>query len=127
MFCAFHPKREMVPSLPLRFAVPETLMRLVRPWMPRADFWLDDAARLARIVLSRICSMSPAPKTGVGTRKLRFPFRNCCSKFSCEIDRTGDRGVRMTADHEERVDAAVPRAVALPLEADLPHGAVRRR
>src|SRR5262249_8481442 len=34
-------------------------------------------------------------------------------------------GVWVTADHEEGVDATVGRAVALALEADLPHGAIR--
>ena len=44
LFCAFQPKREMVPSLPLR---------LGRPLMPSADF-VDGLAleRLMRIVVS---------------------------------------------------------------------------
>ncbi len=42
-------------------------------------FWL------ARMVASGICSIKPAPKTGVGIRKMTLPAASCRSKFGCGI------------------------------------------
>ena len=75
-FCAFQPNREILPSLPFR---------LGRPLMPRALLVDELALRLARIALSVICSISPAPKTGVGIRKTMLLLRTCLSKSSCRI------------------------------------------
>ena len=50
------------------------------------------ALRLARIALSVICSISPAPKTGVGIRKMMLLLRTCLSKSSCWILQPGASG-----------------------------------
>src|ERR1700722_8077361 len=59
LFCAFQPKRLMVPSLPLWLKVPE---------MPKRLFLLF--AWLINRVESSKFSIRPAPKVGVGTRKM---------------------------------------------------------
>ena len=73
MFCAFHPNREMVPSLPLRFA---------RPEIPNCAFELLFELRLASIEPSEIISTRPAPNTGVGIRKTMFLLATWVSKSS---------------------------------------------
>jgi hypothetical protein len=64
LFCAFHPKRVMVPSFALRFTFP---LRCAFAWpeMPKDDFVVASDAKFARMAESEIASMSPAPKTGV--------------------------------------------------------------
>ena len=76
MFWAFQPNRAIVPSLPFRFG---------RPEIPNAAFRAAFAVRLARIVLSGICSISPAPKVGVGIRKMTLSAASWPSKSSCEM------------------------------------------
>src|ERR1700683_5633607 len=73
LFCAFQPKRVMVPSFALRFTFP-LRCAFACPQIPNADF--DDASTFifARMAESGIASMSPAPKTGVGIRKIIFGF-----------------------------------------------------
>jgi len=65
LFCAFQPKRVMVPSLPLRLKVPE---------MPSAAAAAAVAglliARLFTRVWSGVASTRPKPNVGVGMRKL---------------------------------------------------------
>src|SRR5215472_17623565 len=73
LFCAFHPKRVIVPSLPLMFTLP---LRCALGWpeMPIPDFSDELAFAFARISESGMASMSPAPKRGVGMRKMTFGF-----------------------------------------------------
>ena len=73
-FCAFQPNREIVPSLPFRLTPPADAEALLV---------VELAFRLARIALSVICSISPAPKIGVGIRKMMLSLRTCLSKSSC--------------------------------------------
>src|SRR6266404_1193084 len=80
LFCAFHPKRAMVPSLPLWF---------VRPEMPSAPLRIALLAWFARITLSGICSIRPAPNTGVGIRKITLPSASCASKSGCSSAHPG--------------------------------------
>jgi len=63
-FCAFHPKRVIVPSCGFRFS---------RPPIPSADFSAWDDALFARIVLSGMFSSNPSPNTGVGIRNTTLP------------------------------------------------------
>src|SRR5215467_1137194 len=60
LFCAFQPKRLMVPSLPLWLKAP--LMPTLIPWL----------ALLVSRVESSIFSIKPAPNVGVGMRKMRL-------------------------------------------------------
>ena len=53
--------------------------------MPSAAFTDALALWLARMVASGICSTRPAPKIGVGIRKMTLPAANWRSKFGCEI------------------------------------------
>ena len=53
----------IVPSLPFRFSFPA---------IPKADFAAALLSLLATIAASGICSIKPAPKVGVGMRKVRF-------------------------------------------------------
>src|SRR6516225_4141939 len=76
LFCAFHPKRVMVPSLALRFAFPLRIA-LGCPEIPRADFRVALDCMLARMVESGMASISPAPNRGVGILKLMFGFPPC--------------------------------------------------
>src|SRR5260370_26670338 len=71
LFCAFHPNRVIVPSVALWFALP-LRCALGRPDMPIGFFKFESVFILARIAESGIDSMSPAPKTGVGMRKIMF-------------------------------------------------------
>src|SRR5271156_2086121 len=48
--------------------------------MPNPAFREASACMLARIAESEIASMSPAPKTGVGMRKMMFGFPLCPDK-----------------------------------------------
>src|SRR5271163_234526 len=63
----------MVPSLALKLALP-LRMALGCPEIPIADFVVASACMFARIVESGIASMRPAPKRGVGIRKMTFEF-----------------------------------------------------
>src|SRR5215471_11356333 len=76
LFCAFHPNRAIVPSLPLRFVVPEIVLPVTttfaRPRIPivrRSDCVVTLVA-LAKIAPSGIASIKPMPKIGVGIRKI---------------------------------------------------------
>src|SRR5882757_5140680 len=72
LFCAFQPKREIVPSLPLWLKVPE---------MPRLLLRL--AAWLFSRVESATFSIKPLPKVGVGMRKMIL-FAACAAlKLGC--------------------------------------------
>ena len=71
MFCAFQPKRVMLPSLPVV---------LKRPPMPRALRAEAVAARLARSASSETFSISPRPKVGVGMRKMTLPLVSWVAK-----------------------------------------------
>src|SRR6516225_12171394 len=73
LFCAFQPKRVIVPSFALRFALP-LRCALAWPEMPNPAFADVLAFMFARIAESGIASMSPAPKTGVGMRKMMLGF-----------------------------------------------------
>src|SRR5208283_1973472 len=70
---AFHPKRVMVPSFALRFTFP-LRWEFARPEISSADFSVVLERMLARIAESGIASIRPAPKTGVGIRKITFAF-----------------------------------------------------
>src|SRR6266700_3852829 len=87
LFCAFHPNRAIVPSLPLLLVTPEIVRpvtsKLGRPWMPSEPLWLAVLAWFARITLSGICSSRPAPNTGVGFRKITLLFASCVAKSGC--------------------------------------------
>src|SRR5579859_1987895 len=72
LFCAFQPKRLMVPSLPLWLkspAIPKLLLRL--------------AFRLASRVESSRFSSSPVPNSGVGMRKVRLLAAAAAAKLGC--------------------------------------------
>jgi hypothetical protein len=68
-FCAFQPKRAIVPSLPLRLGFPTGISRLGRPPMP-VVFCAALAPAFAIRAASAIASISPPPNTGVGMRRL---------------------------------------------------------
>src|SRR5579863_1623938 len=61
LFCAFQPKRVIVPSLPLWLKLPATPTLLFRLF-----------TRLFNSVDSSRFSIRPAPNTGVGMRKIRL-------------------------------------------------------
>src|SRR5579859_2145098 len=71
LFCAFQPKRVIVPSLALRFTFPPRIA-FAWPEIPIPDFCVAFDCRLARMAESGIASMRPAPKTGVGILKIMF-------------------------------------------------------
>src|SRR5580704_10746629 len=96
LFCAFQPKRVMVPSLPLRLNAPPTPKLLLRL-----------AARFFNRVESSRFSISPAPKTGVGIRKMMLSAALAPSKFGC---------VRLQAPASER-PVTVNRSSTPPLGA----------
>src|SRR5260370_37636436 len=56
LFCAFHPKRVTVPSLPIVFSF---------PWMPRAARCAAVESRFAFNLASRLFSPTPNPTPGV--------------------------------------------------------------
>jgi len=66
LFWAFHPNRAIVPSLPFL---------LTRPEIPNSLFVDACATRFAAIAESGISSIRPAPKVGVGIRKMTLRFR----------------------------------------------------
>src|ERR1700733_4572506 len=72
LFCAFQPKRVMVPSLPLRFNAPE---------MPRLLLLLANCL-FKRVESSRF-SIRPAPKVGVGIRKMTLFSATAVAKLGC--------------------------------------------
>src|SRR6267143_2191921 len=51
--------------------------------MPSTPFRIALLAWFARITLSGICSIRPAPNTGVGIRKITLPSTSCASKSGC--------------------------------------------
>src|SRR5690349_451592 len=57
--------------------------------MPRAALGPALAALLARIVESRIASIRPKPKVGVGMRKLRLPWAAAVAKSGCVMLQPG--------------------------------------
>jgi hypothetical protein len=63
----------MVPSFALRFTFP-LRCEFGCPEIPSADFRDVFDFIFARIAESGIASMSPAPKRGVGIRKMMFEF-----------------------------------------------------
>src|SRR5580704_1602831 len=72
LFCAFQPKRLIVPSLPLWLKVPATpklLLRLVAWFFSRVD--------------SSRFSINPAPKVGVGMRKIMSFACSAALKLGC--------------------------------------------
>src|SRR5437879_8481225 len=62
LFCAFHPKRVTVPSLPFVFTDPLMPRRRFRP--------VGSDARLFLIVASVMLSINPRQNSGVGMRKI---------------------------------------------------------
>jgi hypothetical protein len=70
LFCAFQPKRLIVPSLPLRLNSREMPYGFEPP--------------VSRSV-SSMFSIRPAPKTGVGMRKMMLLCRIADAKFGYEI------------------------------------------
>src|SRR5207244_12081691 len=84
---AFQPKRATGPSLPLLFAWPEIVWpaRTIfgRPRILSDRFMGASLAWLARIPLSGICSIRPAPNTGVGILKITLRRASSCSKSGC--------------------------------------------
>src|SRR3989442_3283089 len=62
LFCAFHPKRVTVPSLPVVFTWPVMPSARLSP--------AGSAARLLLIAVSVMLSINPRPNTGVGMRNL---------------------------------------------------------
>src|SRR5438034_7916951 len=87
LFWAFHPNRATVPSLPLLFAWPEIAWPartiLGRPAILSAFFLGMSLAWFARIAWSGICSIRPAPNTGVGIRKITLRCAISFSKSGC--------------------------------------------
>src|SRR5579864_9174136 len=73
LFCAFQPKRVIVPSLALRFTFPPRIA-FACPKIPIPDFCVAFDCRLARMAESGIASMRPAPKVGVGILKKMVGF-----------------------------------------------------
>ena len=63
----------MVPSFALRFTFP-LRCAFACPEIPIDDFMVASDAMFARMAESGIASMSPAPKKGVGIRKIMFGF-----------------------------------------------------
>src|ERR1035438_7879763 len=72
LFCAFQPKRVMVPSLPLRLKAPEMprLLLLLVNWL------------FNRVESSRF-SIRPVPKVGVGIRKITLFSDTAVAKLGC--------------------------------------------
>src|SRR5262245_21041431 len=87
LFCAFHPKRAIVPSLPLLFVCPLIVRparkKLARPRIPSEAFCEALAARFARMAESGIISINPAPKVGVGILKMTFRLAIAVAKSGC--------------------------------------------
>src|SRR6266852_4127912 len=78
LFCAFQPKRAMVPSLPFLLVMPVIVRpatwKFALPLIPNACFWEVLPVCPAAIAASGICSINPAPKVGVGMRKITLLF-----------------------------------------------------
>src|SRR5580704_16282980 len=72
LFCAFQPKRVMVPSLPLRLKAPPIPKLLLKLFI-----WF-----LSRVESSRF-SIRPAPKVGVGMRKMTLLAATAAAKLGC--------------------------------------------
>ena len=62
LFCAFQPKRVTVPSLPFLFTCPVMPNKAFNP--------VGSELRLRLMTVSVMLSIKPAPKTGVGMRKI---------------------------------------------------------
>src|SRR5580765_6040570 len=73
LFCAFQPKRLIVPSLPLWLKV---------PLVPNVPAF---AAALFSKVESSMFSINPRPKVGVGMRKITLPVATAWAKLGCVI------------------------------------------
>jgi len=82
-------------------------------------------AWFARIALSGICSIRPAPNTGVGMRKITLRRASSFSKSGLCGERASGR-VRPAGDREQIVDAAVRRSVGFLHEPRLAHRPFRR-
>src|SRR5215831_2929132 len=72
LFCAFQPKRVMVPSLPLL---------LKEPPIPSDARALAVALRLSIKAWSGVASTSPSPNIGVGMRKITLFCASAAAKF----------------------------------------------
>src|SRR5207244_2117904 len=85
LFWAFHPNRAIVPSLPLLLVWPLIVRawKLGRPEIPSVRLIGALLTWLAEIAASGICSIRPAPKTGVGIRKVTLRAAACDSKSGC--------------------------------------------
>jgi len=68
---------------------------------------------LARTALSGICSIRPAPNTGVGIRKMTLLFCSSWLKFGCA---SVQPFAPSAGDGEESMHAAVRRSVGIPHE-----------
>src|SRR6516162_7932887 len=112
LFCAFQPKRVMVPSLPLRLGYPE---------IPRANFC--GLAALARIALSVMLSTIPAPNIGVGMRKITFFWLSALEIGLRDV--TAPR-IRTAGDHEKVMDSAIRSSVQIADEPRFAHRAIGR-
>src|SRR5579862_9759163 len=82
LFCAFQPKRVIVPSFALRLAVAARLtlppwIELAWPLTPNCRFAPAFACWLARMAESGIASIRPAPRVGVGMRKTTLLLPPC--------------------------------------------------
>src|SRR6516162_7022516 len=75
LFCAFQPKRLMVPSLPLWLKVPAMPKLFVR-----LAAWF-----LSKLESSRF-SIKPRPKVGVGMRKMTLFVATACAKGGCATE-----------------------------------------
>ena len=80
LFCAFQPKRAMVPSLPLW---------LNRPPMPSALRAAAVESRLACSAASEMFSSMPAPKIGVGMRRITLLRASSRAKSGCASVQSG--------------------------------------
>src|SRR5439155_12438204 len=74
LFCAFQPKRVMVPSLPLV---------LKRPEIPSDRFCWELAAIEARSAVSVVLSTKPRPYVGVGIRNTALLAATAAAKLGC--------------------------------------------
>src|SRR5580698_833153 len=71
LFCAFQPKRVMVPSLPLVLKTPPILSAALADCV---------AARLACRLASGVASTRPSPNSGVGVRKITLLEESALAK-----------------------------------------------
>src|SRR3977135_4481885 len=128
LFWAFQPKRATVPSLPLLFAWPEIAWpartMLGRPWTLSSFFLGASTTWFARIALSGICSIRPAPNTGVGMRKITLRRASSRSKSGCASTHPGASERPAIVDRSWAAPAR--RAVGVLHEPRLAHRPLRR-